>query len=307
MPAVRLFDETALRRVLRPEAVLAAIDAGFRLPPVPAAAQFTADHGDAATVTGRLPGIPAYTVRSDAMFPGSDPADRGMIMLHNAGDGRLLAILHGPLITALGSGAAAAIGTHVLARGDAATVAFIGCGAQAAVVLRMLRRLRPLTALLAHDPDQARAEGFAARARALGLAADACGLADAAGADIVIATTGAAAPFLYDGMIRPGTHLTTLGPGKPGRAEAGDDLLRRVRVVVDDARLHRAAGAIGSVALGPCAIADSLTDVVTGAAEGRRDAAEITVFSALGLPWQDLALAWIACESGGGVPFDVGG
>jgi ornithine cyclodeaminase len=227
--------------------------------------------------------------------------------LHDAGVGALLAILDSPLVTALRTGAAAAIGTQMLARPGAATVGFIGCGAQAAVVLRMLRRLRPVETVLAHDLVPGAAQGFAARAQGLGLEAAAVGLAEAAAAPIVICATWATEAFLHPGMLSRGAHLTTLGPDQPGKAEASADLLGGALVFVDDRDFACSLGAVGNVGLGPEAITATLTEVMTGKAAGRPDAEAITVFAAAGLPWQDLALAWAAHTSGLGTPFDFGG
>ncbi|MFL6053483.1 MAG: hypothetical protein ACJ72W_11275 [Actinoallomurus sp.] len=107
--------------------------------------------------------MPAYTVKVNAKFPGAMPALRGVICLHDLRTGELLALLDSTAVTAWRTGLAAALGTDVLARPDADTVAVIGAGAQADLVVTGLRRLRPIRDLAVVDIDPARAAAFAAR------------------------------------------------------------------------------------------------------------------------------------------------
>ena len=114
-----------------------------------------------ALLPGLIPGVPAYTVKVNAKFPGASPALRGLVCLHDLADGGLLAVLDSASVTAWRTGLAAALATDVLAAADATSVSVIGAGAQAAMVLRGLAALRPLTSLTVHDIDTTRTSGFA--------------------------------------------------------------------------------------------------------------------------------------------------
>ena len=74
--------------------------------------------------------------------------------------------------------------------------------------------------------------------------------------------------------------------------ELSADLLSAARVVVDDRALAAQMGALGNVGLDAGAVHATLTEVLTGAVAGRQSPAEITVYAPVGLPWQDLAIAW---------------
>ena len=63
-------------------------------------------------------------------------------------------------------------------------------------------------------------------------------------------------------------------------------------MVVADRELAVRWGALGNVALGAEAAHATLSEVLTGRAAGRSTADEITVYAPVGLPWQDLAIAW---------------
>jgi ornithine cyclodeaminase len=77
---------------------LAGLRQGFLAEPSPIAARRV--HTDlpgpgtaTALIPGLIEGIPAYTVKVNAKFPGSRPALRGVVCLHDARDGELLALL----------------------------------------------------------------------------------------------------------------------------------------------------------------------------------------------------------------------
>ncbi|ADB29995.1 ornithine cyclodeaminase/mu-crystallin [Kribbella flavida DSM 17836] len=244
-----------------------------------------------ALLPGSIPGIPAYTVKVNAKFPAATPALRGVVCLHDLTDGTLLAVLDSATITAWRTGLAAALATDVLAAPGARTLGVIGTGAQAAMVVRGLTSLRPIEQLVGYDVDRPRAQDFLAAQGIAGSVAD--GPSDvAARAEIVALATWSREPLLTAADVRPGRHFTTLGADEPGKVELGADLLGGARVVVDDARLAVAMGAVGNVGLGAGAIAATLGEVLTGARAGRQSAGQVTVYAPVGLPWQDLAISW---------------
>lgn len=92
--------------------------------------------------------------------------------------------------------------------------------------------------------------------------------------------------------LRPGMHFTTLGADEPGKVELAADALRRALTVVDDLELAVAMGALGNSGLGADAADASLGQVLRGERAGRERNDQVTVYAPVGLPWQDLALAW---------------
>ncbi|MEU3336843.1 ornithine cyclodeaminase family protein [Streptomyces sp. NPDC002144] len=243
-----------------------------------------------ALLPGLLPGVEAYTVKVNAKFPGARPALRGVICLHSGADGELLALLDSATVTAWRTGLAAALGTHLLAgRGEVTGV--VGAGAQAELVLRGLVALRGPGALVVHDTDGGRAKEFAARhgGRVLGSAAEV-----AAAADVVVLATWSREPLLGTGETRAGQHFTSLGVDEPGKRELAADLLEAALLVVDDRELASQTGVLASSGLPDTAVAATLGEVIRGEHPGRGSVEERTVYAPVGLPWQDLALAWTA-------------
>jgi ornithine cyclodeaminase len=114
------------------------------------------------------------------------------------------------------------------------------------------------------------------------------------GVDAIVTATWAREPFLFKRHLRPGTHITTLGPDEPGKCEIAADALKSAIVVVDDRRLAVEMGAVGGAGLGHEVIHAELGEVLAGKRSGRTDAAQITVFASVGLAFQDLAAGWLA-------------
>ncbi|MFF7031641.1 hypothetical protein ACFZAK_27240 [Streptomyces albidoflavus] len=93
----------------------------------------------------------------------------------------------------------------------------IGAGAQADLMVRGLRALRPRGPLLVHDLDPERAAAFAARRDGRVVTSP---QAVAAEAGIVLLATWSRTPLLHLADARPGQHLTTLGADEPGKRDA---------------------------------------------------------------------------------------
>lgn len=275
--------------MLEPGACIEALREGFRhAEAVPIAGQRVRTDlpfpGTAtALIPGLLPGIPAYTVKVNAKFPAARPALRGVICLHSGADGELLALLDSATVTAWRTGLAAALGTHLLAgRGD--VVGVIGAGAQAELMVRGLAALRPRSALVVQDTSADRAAEFAARhgGRVVSCAAEV-----AVAADIVLSATWSREPLLHLRDTRPGQHFTSLGVDEPGKAELAADLLDAALLVVDDRELVAGVGVLRA--------ADAtLGEVARSEHPGRTTDTDRTVYAPVGMPWQDLALAWTA-------------
>ncbi|GAA1887261.1 ornithine cyclodeaminase family protein [Asanoa iriomotensis] len=285
------------------DTVLGLLAAGFRAPVTdPAPQRIRTDLPGPGTATclipGLLPDVPAYTVKVNAKFPAASPALRGVVCLHALADGELLALLDSASVTAWRTGLAAALATHTLAPPGAPTLGFVGAGAQAATTLAGLRHLRQWSRTVATDLEPARAAALPAAvvpdARAV-----------AAAADVVVLSTWSRTPLLDLADVRPGQHLTSLGADEPGKRELATDLLAASRLIVDDLGLALAGGALGTSGL---SAAGTLGEVLRGELPATAPTRP-SVYTPVGLPWQDLALSWAvyqqAIHTGAGTRVDL--
>lgn len=289
-----------LNAVLDPDRALATLREGFLrddVAAVPGQRMHTELPGPGtatALLPGLLPGVPAYTVKVNAKFPAAQPALRGVVCLHSLADGELLAVLDSSTVTAWRTGLAAALATDLLADPAASALGIVGAGAQAELVLRGLRRLRPLTRITVTDINPDRARRFAERHGQPGSPPPRLvdGAAEVSAAcDIVVLATWSHTPLLTLAEAFPGQHLTSLGADEPGKRELGADLLNAATLVVDDLELARRTGVLCHQDV-PGPLATTLGAVLRRTAAGRTDPSQLTVYAPVGLPWQDLALAW---------------
>jgi ornithine cyclodeaminase/alanine dehydrogenase-like protein (mu-crystallin family) len=263
---------------------------------------------------GLMRGVPAYTVKVNAKFPGADPAIRGVICLHDLSSGALLSLLDSSLVTAVRTGAAGALAAHALAATSACEVAVVGAGVQGREMLRHLAELRAIPSVRAFDIAPARARAFADEmSRELGVPTQPMATLQEATHDagIVLVATWARRPLLWPGLVAGGTHVSSLGADEPGKAEVAPALIRLSRFFCDDVALATSVGAVGNVGPGPEQIAGEIGDVLAGRSPGRTNPDEVTIFAGVGLPAQDLAVAWrlygLARDRGAGTVLSLHG
>ncbi len=262
---------------------------------------------------GILEGIPLYSVKVHAKFPGTQPAIKGLIQLFDHETGELKAVLESGFITALRTGLVSALATHTLAREDARDIALIGAGQQGRWQLRCLAKLRRFDRVFIYDTNPFVVGGFMAEmARELDAKFIATNTLSEVlfEANIVLTSTGSSFPFLFDGMLLDGGHVSSLGADDLGKTEVSADLIEASRYICDDRTLTLSQGTLATLGLDESFIAADLGEVFAGLKPGRRDASEQTVFTSMGLAWQDLLLAWQvynkALELGLGLKMDLG-
>jgi ornithine cyclodeaminase len=114
------------------------------------------------------------------------------------------------------------------------------------------------------------------------------------GADIVVTATSSASPVFPGGALGEGVHITAIGSFRPEMRELDDDAMRGARIVVDQREAALAeAGELQGRSAGDVV---EIGEVLAGAAAGRTDAAQRTIFKSVGNAVQDLVVAARAYE-----------
>jgi ornithine cyclodeaminase/alanine dehydrogenase-like protein (mu-crystallin family) len=231
-------------------------------------------------------------------FPGNPahglPTVTGVVLLSDAADGRLLAVLDAASVTALRTGAAAVLAAEVLGRADAETAAVIGAGVNGRAAARtFVARGRGVSLW---DIDTARA---ARAAELLG-----CDVAPsrehALAADLLVTVTPGHEVVIEAGVLHEGQHVSLMGADGPGKAEVSGLELERAHLFCDDWEQASHGGELAHAVEGGLVSEDDVTaigDVLTGTARGRANEREITMFDSTGLAIQDLAVAVAAFEA----------
>ncbi len=229
--------------------------------------------------------------------PGGTPTVTGLVCVSDATDGALLMLADGRAVTALRTGAAAAVAADALAPNDR-TVGIIGCGVHGAWAARCLRAAGFGPGVCA-DPN---ADVAAALAEDLGWVPGTRG--DAVAAGVVTTTTPGTTPVITVDDLHPRLHLTLLGADGPGKAETTVDVLARCALFCDEWEQASHGGEIHqAVDAGRITRADvtELGAVLAGDRQGRTSEDQVTLFDSTGLAIQDLAIAralWRAWTDG---------
>jgi alanine dehydrogenase len=252
-------------------------------------------------------------------YPGNParglPTVMGLVLLSDANDGRLRAVLDAAAVTALRTGAAAVLAAETLGRREATAAAVVGAGVNGRAVARtFIARGRDVQLW---DVDETRAQAVASE---LG-ARVAPSREEALAADVVVTVTPGREVLLHAGSLTPGQHVSLMGADGPGKAEIAVDELARAHVFCDDWEQARTEGTCdgeprvrvfcddweqasksgdlkGAVEAGLLERDDvtQFGDVLAGTAPGRRHKDDITIFDSTGLAIQDLAIALAAVE-----------
>jgi ornithine cyclodeaminase/alanine dehydrogenase-like protein (mu-crystallin family) len=254
-------------------------------------------HGDFRAMPARGDGL--AMLKWISSFPGNPqrglPTVMGVVVLSDAATSAPVALLDARSVTALRTGAVAAVAAQVLAPARARTVGVIGCGLHGAWAARCLASAGYGPGVCA-DP---RAE--AAHALAAELGWEVGDRAAALACDVVCCVTPGTQPVVDVVDLHAGLHLNMLGADGPGKAEATIDAVTACALFCDEWEQASHGGELtGAVAAGAIT-RENVTElgaVLAGAAPGRPDADAITLFDSTGLAIQDLALCRALVERG---------
>ncbi len=231
-------------------------------------------------------------------FPGNPaaglPVVMGAICVSSIEDGELLALVDVRAVTALRTGAVAAVAAQELAPPDANTVGIVGCGLHGSWAARCLADAEYGPGIC-FDPDPDAAGRLAGE-----LGWEVGHLDDALACDVVTCVTPGSDPVITESHLRPGVHLNMLGADGPGKAEAEPAAVAACELFCDEWEQASHGGELtGAVTAGLVdrARVTQLGDVLTGAAPGRSSPEAATLFDSTGLAIQDLAICLALLEA----------
>jgi len=229
-------------------------------------------------------------------FPGNPaqglPTVTGLVLLSDASNGMLRAVLDAAAVTALRTGAAAVLAAETLGRPDAQTAAVAGAGINGKAAARTFMARGREVALYDVDPERA-----ASAADELG--ARVATREEALGADLLVTMTPGQEVLLPEGSLRPGQHVSLMGADGPGKAEIAVEELVRTNIFCDDWEQASHNGELVHAVEAGVVAREQVTEVgavLVGDALGRTSDHEITSFDSTGLAIQDLAIALVAMK-----------
>lgn len=311
-PPVLLLSGADLARLLSPRDDLLAARAAFNAlthasTPMPMHLPVPGGGFHAKAATYRQDGRDYVVLKLNGNFPANPatnglPTIQGALLLCDAGNGALLAIMDSAEITRRRTAAASALAATMLARKGASRLAICGCGLQGRAHLEQFAAHFDLDSVTLFDQDSHAAESLAADAhKRFGLKAHACDLSAAvADRDIVVTVTPSTTPFLFPDMISPGTFIAAAGADHPEKSEIAPALMATARRVFDSVAQCAAMGdlhhALDAGMVDPAAPGDELVDVLTSRVPGRLADSDVILFDSTGLGMQDAASSVAALQ-----------
>jgi len=215
---------------------------------------------------------------------------QGLVALFDGATGATRVLMNAGAITSIRTAAVSAVATKLLARPGSRTLAILGAGVQARAHLEAMRAVLPF-------------EEVRVWSRTAGRAAELEGVQEARsveealrGADVVVTATTAREPIVSREWLAEGAHVNAVGSSIPTTRELDTRTIADAALFVDrrESTLNEAGDYLFPIregAIGPDHIRAEIGEILVGAAEGRRDDSELTVFKSLGLAVEDLAAA----------------
>jgi ornithine cyclodeaminase len=245
----------------------------------------------------------AYSLKAICVFPnnptlGKD-AHQGSVLLYSAETGELQAMINASAVTAIRTAAVSAVATRLLARKNAEDLAIIGAGVQGRHHLAAMAAVRPIKRVRIADQIFEKAQKLEAEMSGnypYSIKAVENTEAAVRDADIIVTVTNSSEPVLKRDWIAAGTHLNVVGACVPHAREVDTATMAESRLYVDsrESTFHEAGDYIIASregAIGPNHVQAEIGELLIGKAAGRSSDQEITLFKALGLAVEDLAVA----------------
>jgi ornithine cyclodeaminase/alanine dehydrogenase-like protein (mu-crystallin family) len=231
-------------------------------------------------------------------FPGNPaaglPVVMGVICVSSSVDGEPLALVDVGSVTALRTGAVAAVAAQELAREDARSAGIIGCGLHGTWAARCLAAAEYGPGVC-FDPNPEAAGSLAGE-----LGWEAGSREEALACDVVTCVTPGAEPVIEAADLRPGLHLNLLGADGPGKAEAEVEAVAGSELFCDDWTQASHGGELTRAVERGLVTRERVTElgeVLTGDAPGRSGPEAVTLFDSTGLAIQDLAICLAVLEA----------
>ncbi|MCR2820080.1 ornithine cyclodeaminase family protein [Lederbergia panacisoli] len=227
------------------------------------------------------------------------PSHQGVVLLFNAINGKLQAIVDGNEITAIRTAAVSSIATDLLANKNSHTLSILGTGEQARSHLEAMLLVRPIKYVRVWSRHRKNGLAFKEEMEAkLNISVDVSDSAEEAvhQADIICTVTAAREPILKGEWVKEGAHINAVGACKANDRELATDLVKKSEFYVD--RVESATKESGDFliplqegVINESHIKGEIGELLIGKIPGRKSEKSITIFNSLGLAIEDIAAA----------------
>ena len=221
------------------------------------------------------------------------PLINGVILVMDAIEGNLMALVEGKSVTALRTGAGSGLATDLLANRDASFAVIFGTGAQAQTQIEAIRHVRELKSVKVIGRSEKKTANFC---NAFDEIVQPGRKDDLKNADIICTATTSEKPLFNFDQVKLGAHINAVGAHKPDTRELSTDTIQNSKVYIDHlpASEVEAGDILVPITEGAYSwdyIEGKLGELVAGNISGRGSDSEITIFNSIGNAAQDLVIA----------------
>jgi alanine dehydrogenase len=310
-----IFQRADIRRLLSIDECMNTVEAAFRLlgegkAQPPKILGFPSNGGGFHIKAGLLEaGREYFVAKINANFPSNPkkfglPTIQGVIILYDATNGRILALMDSIEITILRTGAATGLAAKYLSLSDSTVATICGCGNQGRISLKALMKVRSIKKCFAYDIDPSQTKKFAAEFSSnleiVPTTVEELG-AVISQSQVVITCSPSSKPYVRSADISPGTFIAAVGADSEGKHEIFPELFASSKIVVD---LLDQAATIGDLRfaleehlISANDVCAELGDIIAGQKPGRQSTSEVIIFDSTGLAIQDAAAAAVVFEN----------
>jgi ornithine cyclodeaminase/alanine dehydrogenase-like protein (mu-crystallin family) len=249
---------------------------------------------------------PFFGSKFSSVFPNNVtiglPSTISKISLYSAQTGELQALIDANYLTAIKTGASAAVATDLMARKDASVLAIIGTGLQAYSQVLAIQEVRKLEKVYVYDVVPERINQFISlleEEKNHGYTIVAADTADdcVEQADIVCTCTTAKQPVFSGKKLKSGAHVNAIGSFTPFMQEIDEEtVMKSSKILTEHVEgLWEAAGDIlipfndGKITKDK--VDGSLGDALSGKISARDNEQELTLYESVGSGVLDIGLS----------------
>ncbi len=224
------------------------------------------------------------------------PSSQGMMLAYSQKTGAPVAILHDEAyLTNIRTAAAGAVVAKYLAPDNVECIGIIGTGTQARLQLEYLSGIVDCKHVKVWGRHVDHTDAYCAEMNKRGYLVSSTDLESLTKAcNLIVTTTPSTEPLIASDWVQPGTHITAMGSDTPGKQELDTEILNRAdRVVADSIAQCIERGEIAKALEAGVLVEDEVVElghVISGKAEGRTRADQLTVADLTGVAVQDIQI-----------------
>lgn len=298
----QILTDADIRRLLDTDTVIEVIEETFRQMArgnltYPPRIYVEGEKGALAFTVGDSPNQnQGFGFRVYSMFKNSSGKNKQLVAVFDSDTGAFKGAVIGNLVGKMRTGAIGGVAVKYLSRSNASVLGMIGTGIQAVTQLQAAAAVRNFNKVLVYSRNSEKRGNFAIQMSAeLGLDITAVDSAQAVveTADVLICATTSSSPIFDPSWIKPGVHITTIGPKIVQNHELPVEAAIQSDIVTTDtlAQIEDFGERYFLHDHIPLTQYVPLSDIVAGNHPGRTNDEEITLFCSTGLAGTEVAVA----------------